>query len=203
MEARLGRSFFERYTPFVARDLLGCTIVRILDGIRMAGEIVEAEAYRGKRDPASHAYVGKTPRNAVMFGEPGHAYIYFTYGFHHMLNFATESEGTPGAVLIRAIHPTEGESAMKANRGVGAPSGVTDGPGKLTKALKIDRDFNGEDLVTSERLFVERGRAPKEFGTSSRVGIREGAGYRWRFYVKGDAFVSKGRPTPSKPRTHN
>jgi DNA-3-methyladenine glycosylase len=201
--ARLRRSFFERYTPLVARDILGCLLVRIVDGVRLAGEIVEAEAYRGVRDPASHAYGGRTRRNLVMFGEAGHAYVYFTYGFHHMLNVTTEPEGTPGAVLIRAIQPIEGEATMKANRGAETAKNLTDGPGKLTKALKIDRNLNGEDLVTSKRLFVERGEKPDRIATSSRVGINEGAAYRWRFFAEGNQFVSKGRPAAFKPRTHN
>ncbi len=199
---RLGRHFYERYTPRVARDLLACKLVRIVEGARLAGEIVETEAYRGVRDPASHAYRGQTRRNSVMFGEAGHAYLYFTYGFHHMLNFTTEPEGTPGAVLIRAIQPIEGEALMMANRGADTLEGLTNGPGKLTKALKIDRSLNGEDLVTSRRLFVEKGEKPGGVGTSSRVGINEGAAYRWRFYIKGNQFVSGGRPAVSKPRIH-
>lgn len=187
----------------VARDLLGCTLVRIVDGAHLAGEIVETEAYRGIRDPASHAYRGHTRRNSVMFGEAGHAYVFFTYGFHHMLNFTTEPEGTPGAVLIRAIQPIKGETIMRANRGTDTVKNLTDGPGKLTKALKIDRDLNGEDLVSSRRLFVERGGRPEGIDMSSRVGINEGAAYQWRFYVRGNQFVSKGRPAPSKPKTHN
>jgi DNA-3-methyladenine glycosylase len=115
---RIGRKFFERYTPRVAREILGFELVRIVEGKRLSGIIVEAEAYRGNRDPASHAYMGRTKRNEVMFGEAGHAYVYFTYGFHHLLNITTESPGTPGAVLIRALEPREGVGEMARNRGV-------------------------------------------------------------------------------------
>lgn len=197
---RPAREFFGRYTPKVARDLLGCRLVRVVDGIRMVGIIVETEAYRGAGDPASHAFRGKTVRNQVMFGEPGHAYVYFTYGFHHLLNITTEPPGKAGAVLIRAIAPVEGLGLMMKNRGVESPSQVADGPGKLTRALKIDRKLTGEDVVTSDRLFIEEGGKPGRVRRSGRVGIQHGAERKWRYYVPDSEFVSKARPSrPQNP----
>ncbi len=188
---RLARSFFERPTPRVAKELVGCKLVRVIDGERLSGFIVETEAYRGTRDPASHAHRGKTPRNEVMFGEAGHAYVYFIYGFHNCLNITTEPAGMPGAVLVRAIEPLEGASAMEKNRERGGL--VANGPGKLAKAMKIDRSLNGEDLVASERLFLESGRKEPKVTSGTRVGITKGLGYRWRFYVQGSPFVSGAR----------
>jgi DNA-3-methyladenine glycosylase len=199
--ARLGRSFFARYTPTVAKALLGCVLVRVIEGERLSGRIVETEAYRGTRDPASHAFRGLTGRNRVMFGEAGHSYVYFTYGNHWMLNVTTEREGIPGAVLIRAIEPIEGVETMKSRRGLSSMTELASGPGKLTKALGIDRTLNGEDLVASRRLYVVTGEKVGPVGTSSRVGITEGAEHLWRFFVNGSPFVSKGRP--SLPKVQN
>lgn len=193
--ARLGHRFFERYTPDVARDLLGRALVRMIGGERLSGEIVEVEAYRGDRDPASHAYAGRTPRNAVMFGEPGHAYVYLAYGFHHCLNLTTERSGAPGAVLVRAIEPVEGIREMMRNRRTRTLESLTNGPGKLTQALRIDRTLNGEDLATSPRLFVETGSPVRVVGITHRVGIRSGTRFNWRFSVEGNRFVSKGKPS--------
>jgi DNA-3-methyladenine glycosylase len=199
---RLTRRFFNEYTPSVAKALLGTVLVRVVDDERLSGTIVETEAYRGARDPASHAYGGRTKRNAVMFGEGGHAYVYFSYGFHWCLNLTTEPEGRAGAVLVRAIEPIEGLEQMLRNRNLDSDQHVTDGPGKLTQALRIDSTLNGEDLVTSGRLFVEEGSKAEETGSSSRVGIRQGVAFRWRFFVKGNRFVSKARP-PTIHTTHN
>jgi len=166
--------------------------------------IVETEAYRGRGDPASHAYPGRTPRNAVMFGEAGHAYVYFSYGFHNCLNFTTERPGVAGAVLIRALEPLEGAEGMARRRGVKDERTIADGPGKLTQALRIDRSFNGEDIVRSRKLFVELGRAPGQTQTSERVGITRGAERKWRYYLAGSRFVSRGRPSrrgPTEPIT--
>jgi len=186
----------------VAKDLLGCTLVRVDRGRRLSGIIVETEAYRGSGDPASHAYPGRTARNAVMFGEPGHAYLYFIYGFHHCLNVTTEGHGTPGAVLLRAVEPSEGADEMVRNRGVKGGAHIADGPGRLTQALGIDRRLNGEDMVASETLFIEEGTSPRRIGRSSRVGIKVATERRWRFFVAGSRFVSQGRPsTPTEPIT--
>ena len=201
MVPRLERRFFERYTPNVAKALLGTALVRRVDGERLSGTIVETEAYRGKRDPASHAFRGRTARNAVMFEQAGHAYVYFAYGSNWCLNITTEPAGTPGAVLIRAIEPKEGLEAMAKNRR-GATGHLTDGPGRLTQALGIDANFDGEDFVTSSRLFLEYGRSIGKTGVSPRVGISRGTSYMWRFFVIGNAFVSRAK-FPVRPRTHN
>jgi DNA-3-methyladenine glycosylase len=191
---RLGREFFERYTPSVAKDLLGCRLVRVDKGRRLSGTIVETEAYRGRRDPASHAYRGKTSRNEVMFGPAGRAYVYFSMGMHYCLNVTTELPGNPGAVLLRALEPVEGVAEMLRNRGLDEPVHVADGPGRLTKALGIDMHFNSGDLITSEVLFIERGDRPQRIGISSRVGISKAIMRKWRFFVVGSSFVSSGRP---------
>jgi len=200
---RLDRQFFERYTPLVARELLGCRLVRMDRGKRLVGIIVETEAYRGRRDPASHAYRGKTMRNAVMFGDAGHAYVYFTMGMHYCLNITTESPGEAGAVLLRAIKPVEGVEEMARNRGLRDDIHIADGPGRLTKALDIDRRLNGEDLVSSRELFVDTGSTPRQIGRSTRVGISRGAERKWRFFVEGSEFLSQGRPSSKGPRIHN
>jgi len=198
---RPDRVFFERYSPKVARELLGFTLVRVLQGERLSGIIVETEAYRGRTDPASHAYRGRTRRNEVMFGPAGHAYVYFTMGMHYCLNVTTEEVGKPAAVLIRALEPIEGIEQMKRNRNVDGLPRLAMGPGNLTRALCIKGEMNGEDLVSSRTLFLEKGKPISEVGTSSRVGISDGASYKWRFFVKGNASVSKGKPsaTPQNP----
>lgn len=191
---RLGRQFFQRYTPAVARGLLGCRLVRAVEGQRLAGIIVETEAYRGGGDPASHAFRGRTPRNEVMFGPAGCAYVYFTMGMHFCLNVTTEGEGMPGAVLLRAVEPVEGIEKMKEKRGVEGVRRLASGPGNLTRALGIDGRLNGEDMVISSRLFLEQGEAAKEIGVSPRVGVSTGRAYMWRFYAKGNPFISRGKP---------
>lgn len=197
-KARLRRNFFERYTPTVAKELLGCRLVRVTGGMRVAGVIVETEAYRGSGDPASHAFRGRTKRNEVMFGPAGYAYVYFTMGAHYCLNVTTERRGTPAAVLIRAIEPVEGLDEMRKNRGVDDPQRLAAGPGNLTRALKIDRELNGEDMVRSERLFIERGGGTGDVGVSSRVGISSGTSLKWRFYLRESPFVSRGKPSASQ-----
>jgi DNA-3-methyladenine glycosylase len=193
---RLDREFFARSTLSVASDLLGCVIVRTTAGMVLSGKIVEVEAYRGSDDPASHSFRGKTKRNSLMFGEAGHAYLYFSYGFHWCLNLTTEVIGEPGAVLIRALEPVEGVEQMKVNRGIPQVEQLTNGPGKLTKALAIDGGLNGEDVVTSRELYVVGRDAPVKVGTSMRVGITRGRDYPWRFFVEGNRFVSKGPRYP-------
>lgn len=130
-----------------------------------------------------------------MFGPAGHAYVYFTMGAHFCLNITTEPKETPAAVLIRAIEPVEGIGMMKRNRGLDNLIRLTDGPRKLTRALKIDKELNGEDLVSSSRLFIEHGSVKAGIGTSSRVGISAGRSFKWRFFVQGNEFVSKGKPS--------
>jgi DNA-3-methyladenine glycosylase len=131
-----------------------------------------------------------------MFGEAGHAYVYFTYGNHYCLNVTTEPVGVPGAVLIRALEPTRGILTMMENRGKKDALELASGPGKLTKAMSIGRELNGEDLVTSRRLYFTEGKLGRfELGKSSRIGVSIGADREWRFFVKDSPFVSKGRPS--------
>ncbi len=193
---RLQRAFFARDTLRVARDLLGCRLVRILDGQRVSGRIVETEAYRGEEDEASHASPGLTRRNASMFGPPGHAYVYLIYGIHHCLNLVTEAEGFPAAVLIRALEPTEGLGAMRRRRGGRDDEELTAGPGRLSEALAIDLRFDGADLCSPEAvLFVEAGdlTLDQEVATGPRVNVRGDAvavSAPWRFYVRDNRYVS-------------
>jgi DNA-3-methyladenine glycosylase len=171
---RLGCQFFNRPTLQVARQLLGARLVRLEGGERTAGLIVETEAYIGEEDLGCHASAGYTPRTQVMYGLPGHAYVYFTYGMHWMLNFVTEKEGFPAAVLIRGIVPAEGTDRI-ASRRAGRPRDEwTNGPGKICKALGINRLQNGADLCAPEaELFVEYGvNIPDSSVTNSpRVGL--------------------------------
>ena len=160
----------------------------MLDGRRLAGLITETEAYIGEKDLASHARAGRTPRTAVMYGAPGHAYVYFTYGNHWMLNVVTEQEGTPGAVLIRAIQPLEGAEVMLERR----HGRDTFGPGKLCQALGIDKSLNGADLASKDSgLWIERGvQVPDSAVTlGPRVGLNTTPepwlSKPWRFLVEG------------------
>ena len=200
MPARLPRAFFARPATRVAPELLGQTLVRRLeDGTRVAGVIVEAEAYE-PGDPASHAYRGPTPRNDVMFGPPGHLYVYFTYGNHWMANVVTRRTGEGSAVLLRAIRPTEGIDRMSANRGREELVQLCSGPGKLAQAFAISREQNGEDLVKGSVVWLERGNGAVRRAIGPRVGVSVGVEPKWRFWVKGDPFVSKGRPGPPGAR---
>lgn len=148
----LSRTFFDRNPIIVARELLGKKIVRNLEGELLCGMISETEAYTGAEDTACHASKGKTERNAVMFGPPGHAYVYFIYGMYNMLNLVTESDN-PSAVLIRGLIPLDGIETMKRLRG--RNTGLTDGPGKLSMALSVDRSLNGVDVTRRGPLWVE------------------------------------------------
>lgn len=171
---RLTRNFFDRPTIQVARELLGQRLVRIENGVRVSGRIIEAEAYVGEEDQGCHAKAGLTPRTRVMFGPPGHAYVYFTYGMHWMLNFVTETEGRPAAVLIRGIKPQEGLDIIAARRGHQPQKHWTDGPAKICQAMAIDGRFNGADLCAPDALiFVESGVSIPDSAvtTSPRVGL--------------------------------
>ena len=169
------RDFFARPAPQVAPELLGCLLVRCWDGQRLAGVITEVEAYQGVDDQACHARAGKTARNAVMFGGPGKAYVYFTYGMHWMLNLVCEAEGLPAAVLIRAIRPVEGLEVMRMLRPTLADKpGWLNGPAKLTQALAIGREQNGLDVCSeNEGLWVEKEISvpAEEVETTPRIGI--------------------------------
>ncbi len=189
--SRLSRSFFSRFTPDVAQDLLGCLLVRRIGGKTLSGRIVEVEAYRGSDDPASHSFRGATKRSAIMFGEAGHVYVFFSYGNHWCLNFTTEKEGQPGAVLVRSLEPVEGIEQMVENRQVSKVGRLTNGPGKLTNALAIDGAFNGEDLIKSKRIYVLGREEGVRIKASARIGISKGREHEWRYFVEGNPFVSK------------
>ncbi|HET7928935.1 MAG TPA: DNA-3-methyladenine glycosylase [Actinomycetota bacterium] len=195
---RLPRSFFARPSTVVAPELLGRILVRLRpDGTRLAGRIVEVEAYE-QGDPASHSFRGRpTPRTEVMFGPPGRLYVYFTYGQHFCCNVVTGRDGYGSAVLLRAAEPLDGFETMAANRGTDAVRLLCSGPARLTQALEIDRDDNGTDLVRDPSLFLLAGSplGPGATGRSTRVGVNVGIEHRWRFFERASAFVSPGRPS--------
>ena len=179
----LPRAFYDRDTVAVARDLLGKHLVHVSRGLKRIGRIVEVEAYLGPHDLASHSSRGLTARTRVMFGPPGHAYVYLVYGIHCCMNVVTEREGHASAVLVRAVEP------------VMNVEGSTRGPGRLCKAMHIDRRLNGHDLV-SDDFFIA---APHGAGTPRivrrpRVGVDYAgrwAGRQLRFYIQGNPFISK------------
>ena len=192
---KLTRSFYTRPALSVAKDLLGKILIRKIGHTILTGKIVEVEAYLGKKDPASHAYRGKTKRNEVMFGEGGHLYVYFTYGMHFCANVVTGKKDVGEAVLIRAIEPLDGMELMKRNRGflkdVRHPYTLTNGPAKLCEALGIKREDNGTDL-RGDKIFLIEGESPKSvIGTSTRIGITRGKEKKWRFFLKGNEWVSQ------------
>jgi DNA-3-methyladenine glycosylase len=187
----------------LARRLLGQRLVRVVGGIRLAGIIVETEAYLGAQDRAAHTFGGRrTPRNEAMYLEGGHAYVYFTYGMHHCLNVVCGRVDEGVAVLLRAVEPVEGVEAMRTWR-KRAPTDrdLCAGPGRLCEALRIDRTLNGIDLRTSRDLFIEQVRSraisSKLIGRSSRIGVSyagEWAQRPLRFFIRGNPHVS-GRRT--------
>ncbi len=195
MSAVLPRSFYARDTIEVAKDLLGKVLVRETPAGRMAVRIVETEAYVGPHDKACHASKGMTDRNRVMFGEPGHAYVYFIYGMYYCLNLVTERDGYPAAVLIRAGEPLEGVDAIWARRKKAKKlTDLMSGPGRLCMAMGIDRALNGTDVCRKGPLYVEDGDDEAyEVVSSKRIGVDYAAEYMdkpWRFYIKNSPFVS-------------
>jgi DNA-3-methyladenine glycosylase len=189
----LRRTFYERNTVRVAKDLLGKVLVRKLGAASLEGFIVETEAYRGYDDAASHAYKGPTQRNQVMFGEPGHAYVYFTYGMHYCLNVTTEPVGQAGAVLIRAVQPIKGIVEMKERRRTDRVKDLANGPAKLTQAFAVTKALNGHDLTSGEKLYIAEACHPEPFSISAgtRIGIKACVEKPWRFFVRDNPFVSK------------
>ncbi len=184
----LSREFYSRPTLKVARELIGARLVRILNGEKLVGLITETEGYIGETDLACHARHGRTPRTEVMYGEPGHAYVYFTYGNHWMLNVVTEREGFPAAVLLRAIQPLEGVETMMERR----QGRDTFGPGKLCQAMGITKTENGVDLTEpNQGLWIEAGIfvPNKSVTIGPRVGLNQTPepwlSKPWRFLVKG------------------
>jgi DNA-3-methyladenine glycosylase len=197
---RLERAFFNRPTLVVARELLGTQLVRVLDGVRVAGVIIETEAYIGEEDLACHCKAGRTPRTQVMYGKPGVAYVYFTYGKHWLLNFVTEPENDPAAVLIRAILPTAGLEQIAVRRGGQPQVRWTDGPGKLCQALEIDGSLNAYDLCQTQGiLFVEKGSPIPDSSvtTGPRVGLNSvpepWKSKPWRFLAR---LPARHHPAP-------
>lgn len=179
------RDFFSRDPREVARDLLGCRIVK--EGLEV--EIVEAEAYLGEDDPASHASNGRTERNTPMYGKSGQSYVYICYGIHDMFNVVAGEDGEPGAVLIRAARPVKGIDRMKDNRGVEDVKELCSGPGKLCEALDIDKSDDKRDLL-DESFRLEAGDRPEDIVEDSRVGISEGVDLEYRFFATGSDFTS-------------
>jgi len=192
-DQKLPVSFYSGDTLGVARNLLGKFLVRKTAGGAMVGKIVETEAYHEVGDPSCHAHRGMTARNAVMFGPPGRLYVYFTYGMHYCMNIVTEKEGVAAAVLIRALEPVAGIPLMQKNRGPKAiEKNLANGPAKLCQALAITTAQNGHSLQ-SDDLYVSNGETvlDADVVTTTRIGISAGADLPWRFYLRGNPFVSK------------
>ena len=195
---KLPREFYLRSTLTVARGLMGKYLIRQLRGRHLVGKIVEVEGYLGKRDPASHAYRGRTPRNEVMFGAGGHLYVYFTYGMHFCSNVVAGPEGRGNAVLIRALEPCIGIEAMRRNRGLpeGKLTQLLSGPAKICQALVIARRENGTDLCGNEIWIASDpgDSCSTHLARSTRVGVAGGREHRWRFFFEENPFVSPGKP---------
>jgi DNA-3-methyladenine glycosylase len=191
---RLDASFFDRSVHLVARELVGCRL--FFDGC--GGVIVETESYE-RDDPACHAYVGLTKRTATLFGPPGRAYVYLSYGIHSLLNAVAEPDGEAAAVLIRALEPTTGIDEMRERRGGRPDPELCSGPGKLTEALGIDLEANGVDLESDPFLLQSR-RADwrGEVVAGPRVGITKAIDRPWRFSLAGSPYVSRPNPVPQR-----
>ena len=194
MSARWRRNAYARPTLEVAYDLLGCRLVRLTpDGLRLSGLIIEVEAYIGQDDLACHARAGLTKRNQSMWGPPGHAYVYFTYGMHWMLNLVTEEAGNPAAILLRGIKPDEGLERMRINRGGRMDLPLADGPAKLCQALEIEGQMDGHDLCRRDsQIFIETGPSleSREVQKGPRIGIQTvpepWRSMPWRFFIELD-----------------
>lgn len=196
----LPRSFFARSAEVLAPELLGRWLVRELPGERLVLRLVEVEAYLGRDDPASHAFRGETPRNRTMFGEPGHLYVYLIYGLHHCLNVVAGALGVPHAVLLRAAEVVEGEESMALRRGVelpAKPGSIAGGPGRLGRALGVDRGLDGTCLLTGSLRLSNGQPAPAaEIARGPRVGVDyagDAAGWPLRFAIDGHPDVSGRR----------
>lgn len=200
----LPRDFYNRDTLAVARDLLGCQLVRYHQGELMVTRIVETEAYCGAEDSACHAHRRKTPRTDVMFGPPGHAYVYLVYGMHWLLNIVTQPEDNPCGVLIRAVEPLKGEATMRAVRDARGYN-LSNGPGKLTRALQVNKALYGHDITQtgarsdnhSNALWISAGDPPEHIASGPRVGIDYAQPIHrdapWRLWCDGNPWVSKAR----------
>jgi DNA-3-methyladenine glycosylase len=191
---KLPKSFYIQGAVKLARNLIGKLINRKIGEVMLSGIIVEAEAYTGANDPASHAYVGRTKRNEVMFGEGGKAYVYFTYGNHYCFNVVAGSEGKAGAVLIRAVEPIQGIETMKIKRNTNDLYNLTNGPGKFAKAFGIDKSLYGSDL-SGDVIFITEPGEDRKFKvlSSKRIGIKKNTEKLYRFFMKDNPFVSGSR----------
>lgn len=192
----LTQDFYQQNSLDVAKALLGKIVVREIGNHTLTGRIVETEAYAGFDDKASHAHKGKTPRCNVMFGPAGFAYIYLTYGMHHLFNIVTEDVNYPAAVLIRAVEPISGLEIIQENREGRSYHELTSGPAKFTQAFAIDRHFNGLNITKGRGLWIEEGEniANSEIEITPRIGVgyaEECIDWPRRFYVKGSKFVSR------------
>jgi len=197
MRKLLRRSFYLEQPDVVARKLLGKLVSRRIDGHRVTGRIVELEAYLGLDDPASHSYIGETARNAVLFGPPGFAYVYFIYGMYYCLNVSCQPKGHAGGILIRALEPVEGLNIMARLRklpALASPRLLTSGPGRLCQALDITRDaHNGLDVTSRASVlqFLDDGFEPDMIRSTPRIGISKAIEHPLRFVIEGNAFLSK------------
>ena len=185
----LPRRFYARDSLEVGPDLIGRVLVREAGGVRMAGRIVEVEAYRPD-DPASHSFRGPTQRNATMFGPAGHAYVYVSHGIHHCLNLTT---GRGAAVLLRALEPVEGVPEMVRRRGTVQPRLLCAGPGRLCQALGVALADDGKDLTRRDGLWVAAGEPVPSVRATPRVGISVAVDAAWRFVEEGSRYLSRGR----------
>lgn len=194
---RLPPLFFRRDTQLVARALLGKLLIRRWRGQEIIGRITEVESYVGEKDLACHAARGRTPRTEIMYGECGRAYIYLIYGMYYCLNIVTEKKDFPAAVLIRSLEPVANLAAMQRARKQNNIHNLTTGPGKLTQALHVTAQLNGENISTSKRLWVADDGikiTAKEIATSPRIGVDYAgpcARWPWRYYLKNSEFISR------------
>jgi DNA-3-methyladenine glycosylase len=197
----LRRSFYARPSPEVAPDLLGRLLVRRTADALLVARIVECEAYQ-EDDPASHSYRGLTGRTAVMFGPPGHLYVYFSYGMHYCMNVVTGTAGEGSAVLLRAAEPMEGLDVMSARRRLRDRRLLCAGPGRLTQAFGVTRADDGLDLTSGTDLFLAAGQpvGADRLGVSPRVGISVARERPWRFFDARSPFVSRGARTRTPAR---
>jgi DNA-3-methyladenine glycosylase len=205
----IARDFFARHAVEVAPELLGCVLEHVTAAGLVALELTEVEAYAGRSDPASHAYRGKTARNAVMFGPPGHAYVYFTYGMHFCVNLVCLAEGSASAVLLRAGAVIAGEELARARRTKGAARvasrDLARGPARLCQALDIDRSLDGADVCAAGsplRVRAGAGTSARSANISAgpRVGVSTAADTPWRFWYEGEPTVSAYRPHAPRKR---
>lgn len=178
---KLAREFYLQDTIHAAKAVLGKLLVHVTDEGVLSGRIIETEAYLHD-DPACHASRGMTPKNQVMFGEPGHAYVYFTYGMHYCVNLVTQPKGIPEAILIRALEPIDGIELMQRNRNKTRLEDLCSGPGKLTQAMGIGGDLNGEDLLSNKLFVIDDDFEPGPVISLPRIGITQAVHEPWRFY---------------------